>query len=50
MIGLGARIVLYLCDSHLTYLGEQLSQMAGVFRIEVLNQYEGHAGIVRQMP
>jgi hypothetical protein len=49
VIGLGARIVLYLGDRHLTYLGKQLSQMAGVFWIEVLNQYEGHAGIVRQM-
>jgi hypothetical protein len=49
VIGLGARVALYLGDWHLAYLGKQLSQMAIVLRIKMLNQYECHAGIVRQM-
>ena len=49
MIGLGARVALYLGDRHLTHLGKQLSQMAIVLRVKMLNQYECHAGVVRQM-
>src|SRR5271157_6248059 len=49
MIGPGARLALYLGDRHLGGLGKQLGEMALVLRIEVLNQHECHAGIVRQM-
>jgi hypothetical protein len=49
MIGLGAGLVFRFTDGHFACLGKQLSQMALVTRIEVLNQHECHAGIVGQM-
>jgi hypothetical protein len=49
VIGLGARIALYFGDGHLAGLGKQLSQMTLVFRVQMLNQDERHAGISRQM-
>ncbi len=49
MIGLGASLALHLSDRHFARPGKQLRQMALVTRIEVLNQHERQAGIVRQM-
>ena len=49
MIGLGASLAVHLGDGHFACLGKQLRQMALVTRIEVLNQHECHAGIVRQL-
>ncbi len=49
MIGLGASFAFHFTDRHFAGFGEQLCQMALVTRIEVLNQHECHAGIVRQM-
>jgi len=49
MIGLGSRVAQYLGDWHLADLGKQLSQMAIVLRVKMLNQYERHAGVVRQV-
>ena len=49
MIGHGAGFALHLGDRHFTCLGKQLRQMASVARIQMLNQDEGHAGIVRQI-
>ena len=49
MIGGGASFSLHLRDRHLAFFGKQFRQMALVTRIEVLNQHECHAGIVRQM-
>ena len=49
MIGLGASLAFHFRDRHFACLGKQLRQMALVTRIEVLNQHECHAGIVRQM-
>ena len=49
MIGLGASLAFHFRDRHFAGLGKQLRQMALVTRIEVLNQHECHAGIVRQM-
>ena len=49
MIGLDASLALHFRDRHLAFFGKQLRQMALVLRIEVLNQHECHAGIVRQM-
>src|SRR5208283_5156465 len=49
MIGSRASLALHFRDRHLACLGKQLRQMALVTRIEVLNQHECHAGIVRQM-
>jgi hypothetical protein len=49
VVGLGAHVALNLSDRHLAYLGKQLSQMAIVLRVKMLNQYECHAGVVRQM-
>ena len=49
MIGLDASLAFHFRDRHFACLGKQLRQMALVIRIEVLNQHECHAGIVRQM-
>ena len=49
MIGLGASLAFHFRDGHLACLGKQLRQMALVLRIEVLDQHECHASIVRQM-
>ena len=49
MIGLGASLAFHFGDRHFAGFGKQLRQVALVVRIEVLNQHEGHAGIVRQM-
>jgi hypothetical protein len=49
MIGPSASFGIYLRDRHFACSGKQLGQMALVTRIEVLNQHECHAGIVRQM-
>ena len=49
MIGLGASLAVHLRNGHFACFGKQLCQMALVTRIEVLNQHECHAGIVRQM-
>src|ERR1035441_6467024 len=48
-IGLGTTLALYFRDTHFAFLGKQLREVALVLRIEVLNQHECHAGIVRQM-
>ena len=49
MVGLGASLAFHFGDGHCAGLGKQLRQMALVLRIEVLNQHECHAGIVRQL-
>ena len=49
MIGLGASLAFHFGDGHFACFGKQLRQMALVTRIEVLNQHECQAGIVRQM-
>ena len=49
MVGPDASFALDLRDRHFAGFGKQLSQMALVTRIEVLNQHECHAGIGRQM-
>ncbi len=49
MIGLGAGLAFHFRDRHFAGFGKQLRQMALVRRIQVLNQYECHAGIVRQV-
>ena len=49
MIGLNASLAFHFGDGHLAFFGKQLRQMALVLGIEVLNQHECHAGIVRQM-
>ena len=49
MVGLDASLAFHFGDGHFACLGKQLRQMALVTRIEVLNQHECHAGIVRQM-
>ena len=49
MIGGSASFTLHLRDRHLAFFAKQFRQMALVTRIEVLNQHECHAGIVRQM-
>ena len=49
MIGLSPGFAFHLRDRHPAFFGKQLRQMALVLRIEVLNQHECHARIVRQM-
>ena len=49
MIGLNASLAFHFRDGHFAFLGKQFRQMALVLRIEVLNQHERHAGIVRQV-
>ncbi len=49
VIGLGASLAFHLGNRHFGCFGKQLRQMALVTRIEMLNQHECHAGIVRQM-
>jgi hypothetical protein len=49
VIGFNARVARYFGNWHLAYFGKQLSEMAIVLRVKMLNQYECHAGVVRQM-
>jgi hypothetical protein len=49
MIGPGACLAFHLGDGHFAGFEKQFRQMALVLRIEVLNQHECHAGIVRQV-
>lgn len=49
MISLGASFTFHFRDGHFACSGKQLRQMALLLGIEVLNQHECHAGIVRQM-
>ena len=49
IVGFRASAAPHFGDRHSGFLGQQFRQMALVFRIEVLNQHERHAGIVRQM-
>ena len=49
MIGFYASLAGHFGDGHFAFLGKQFREMAVVFRIEVLNQHECHAGIVGQM-
>ena len=50
MIGFDAGVPFHFGDRHFALFGKQFREMAVVFRIEVLNHHEGHAGIVRQVP
>ena len=50
MVGFDCHSVLCLVDRHLRSLGEKLGQHALMFRIEVLDEDKGHAGICREAP
>jgi len=49
MIGFHAGLAFHFGDRHFAFFGKQFREMAVVFRIEVLNDHECHAGIVGQM-
>ncbi|MGB7760162.1 MAG: hypothetical protein WBL61_10045 [Bryobacteraceae bacterium] len=49
VIGLSASLAFHFRDGHFARFGKQLRQMALMAWIEMLNQHERHAGIVRQM-
>src|SRR5947209_8543025 len=48
MVGLSASLAAHFRNGHFTSLRKQFRQVALVPRIEVLNQHEGHAGILGQ--
>ena len=49
MVRLDRHVVADLTDRHLSRPGEELSQCAGMPRVQMLHQHKSHAGIGRQM-